>query len=78
MHNILKALVIPGLLAVPAVARDVPSNVRSLYDSIRSSGSCSNVLKGGFYSQEDDTKGIKFASVKWGVRLMGYRFLLLR
>ncbi|CEJ82058.1 Putative Glycoside hydrolase family 75 protein [[Torrubiella] hemipterigena] len=56
MHNILKALVIPGLLAVPVFARDVPSNVRSLYDSIRSSGSCSNVLKDGFYSQEGDTR----------------------
>lgn len=78
MHGILKTLVIPGLLAAPALARDVPSNVRALYDSIRSSGSCSNVLQGGFYSQEGDSKGIALVSFSFRVKLMSDRLLLLR
>lgn len=57
MHGIVKPLVLSSLLAAPVLARDVPSNIRSLYNSIRAKGSCSNILKGGFYSQEKDSKG---------------------
>lgn len=52
-----KTLLITGLLTTGGLARDVPSNIKALYNSIRAQGSCSNVLKGGFYSQENDTKG---------------------
>ncbi|KAG6018100.1 hypothetical protein E4U43_007573 [Claviceps pusilla] len=37
-----------------ATARDVPSNVKALYDQIRSQGQCQNVLAGGFHSQQND------------------------
>ncbi|KAG5995875.1 hypothetical protein E4U54_002753 [Claviceps lovelessii] len=38
-----------------ATARDVPSNVKALYDQIRSQGQCQHVLAGGgFHSQQND------------------------
>jgi hypothetical protein len=51
MHNrvLLSALV--GAASVSA--RDVPSNVRSFYDSLKAKGTCSNKLATGFYSQSD-------------------------
>lgn len=57
MFVFIKALLITGLLTTNGIARDVPSNIQALYNSIRAQGSCANVLKGGFYSQENDTKG---------------------
>lgn len=57
MHRAAISAAVATLLAGNVLARDVPSNVKALYDSIRSSGSCSNVLQGGFFSQEDDSKG---------------------
>lgn len=53
------SLPILSLLATGVVARDVPANVKSLYNSIRAKGQCSTVLKGGFYSSEGDSKGTK-------------------
>ena len=41
------------LLAASSLARDVPDNVRNLYDSIREKGMCSIELAGGFYSSDD-------------------------
>lgn len=49
-------LLFTALAASPALARQVPANVQSLYNSIRAQGSCKNILKGGFYSQEGDSK----------------------
>ncbi|KAI1422273.1 chitosanase [Xylaria sp. FL1777] len=40
-------------LAGVSTARDVPDNVRNLYNKIKHQGQCSNVLKGGFYALED-------------------------
>ncbi|KAG5971278.1 hypothetical protein E4U55_001287 [Claviceps digitariae] len=40
--------------AALGAARDVPSNVRALYDGIRAQGKCRNVLAGGFHSEEND------------------------
>lgn len=45
-----------ALLAGTALGREVPQNVRELYNSIRSQQSCKNELQGGFYSQENDSK----------------------
>lgn len=58
MNNVIKPLLLTSLLAAPALGRDVPANIKALYDSIRSKGECSNVLQGGFFSQEDDSKGM--------------------
>lgn len=58
MNNVIKPLLFSSLLAAPALARGVPANIKALYDSIRSQGQCSNVLQGGFFSQEDDSKGM--------------------
>ena len=51
MHNrfLLSALV--GAASVSA--RDVPSNVQSFYDSLKTKGACSNKLATGFYSKDD-------------------------
>lgn len=57
MRQTLATISFLGLCATGAVARDVPANVKALYDSIRSSGTCSNVLQGGFFSQEGDSQG---------------------
>lgn len=57
MRGILSPLLIAGLLGAEVLAREVPANVKSLYKSIRAKGSCSNKLKGGFFSQEGDSKG---------------------
>lgn len=51
------SLAILSLLATGALSREIPANVRSLYKSIRSKGQCSKVLKTGFFSSEDDSKG---------------------
>ncbi|KAJ2983368.1 hypothetical protein NQ176_g739 [Zarea fungicola] len=56
MRHPTTALLIPGLMAAGVLGRDVPSNIQALYKSIRAQGSCSNILKGGFYSQEGDSK----------------------
>ncbi|KAK5988223.1 Endo-chitosanase [Cladobotryum mycophilum] len=74
MHGILKPLALTALLAAPALARDVPSNVRSLYNSIRGQGSCKNELKGGFYSQEKDSKNFGYC----GDHLADYNILYLQ
>jgi hypothetical protein len=45
-----------GLLVMTVsevVARDVPSNVKDLYNRIRDQGECENVLAKGFRSSDD-------------------------
>ncbi|RFU29037.1 hypothetical protein B7463_g7309, partial [Scytalidium lignicola] len=41
------------LFALQATALDIPSNVQTLYNSIKAAGSCSNRLKTGFYALDD-------------------------
>jgi hypothetical protein len=50
------SLLLTALVASPVLARQIPANVQSLYNSIRAQGQCKNILKGGFYSQEGDSK----------------------
>lgn len=59
MHRVFNALLLSSLILAPdqVLARDVPANVRALYNSIRAKGECTNKLKDGFYSQEEDSKG---------------------
>lgn len=57
MRSAILPVLLTGLLAADVLARDVPSNVKALYKSIRDKGKCANILKGGFYSQEGDSKG---------------------
>lgn len=54
---ILKTSLVASLSALAAVttARDIPSNVKSFYDSIRSQRQCRNVLAGGFHSIQGDS-----------------------
>jgi hypothetical protein len=47
------------LLAASGLARDVPDNVRELYDSIRKKGKCSHKLATGFWS-DDNGANCKF------------------
>lgn len=57
MKNTITLFATAALLAASAQGRSVPEHVRALYNSIRQQGSCDNELKGGFYSQEQDSKG---------------------
>lgn len=41
-------------LAAAATARDIPTNVRDFYNSVRGQGQCNNKLKSGFHSIEGD------------------------
>ncbi|CAI6099512.1 unnamed protein product [Clonostachys chloroleuca] len=41
--------------AAPAIARDVPANIRQFYDNVTSKSSCQNTLAGGFYSKDGDS-----------------------
>ena len=39
--------------AVSSVAaRDIPDNIRAMYDNVRARGSCSNKLADGFYATD--------------------------
>ncbi|UKZ81481.1 hypothetical protein TrVFT333_009253 [Trichoderma virens FT-333] len=68
------ALLLAALAASPALARQIPDNVKSLYNSIRAQGSCKNILKGGFYSQERDSKNFAYC----GDHLSDYRIMYLQ
>jgi hypothetical protein len=70
MRGILPLLT-TGYLAGAVVARDVPANVKNLYNSIRAQGSCKNILKGGFYSQEKDSKGTLYYLASCGHSIIG-------
>lgn len=47
----LKTLLSVSLFLGASMARDVPSNVKNFYNSIKSKGQCSNALASGFYSE---------------------------
>ncbi len=51
-------VLLAALLAEAALSRQIPQNVRNLYDSIRVQKACNNELRGGFYSQEQDSKSM--------------------
>ncbi|GJN81804.1 glycoside hydrolase family 75 [Purpureocillium lilacinum] len=75
MESALRFFALTGLLmASTTTARDVPQNVRDLYNSIRSQGSCKNQLKGGFYSQEGDSKNFGYC----GDHLADYKIMYLQ
>ncbi|KAL7793739.1 glycoside hydrolase family 75 protein [Trichoderma ceciliae] len=67
-------LLLTALVASPALARQIPANVKSLYNSIRAQGQCKNILKGGFYSQEGDSKNFSYC----GDHLNDYRIMYLQ
>jgi hypothetical protein len=62
MHNrqFLSALA----CAASVSARDVPSNVRSFYNSVKSKGACSNKLAAGFYTKEDGPNSLSKKSLR--------------
>jgi hypothetical protein len=45
------------LLVAGASARDIPSNVQDLYNSITAQGKCNDIAATGFYSNEGDSGG---------------------
>ncbi|KAM3520156.1 hypothetical protein NHJ13051_007030 [Beauveria bassiana] len=61
-------------LAALATARDVPSNVRDFYNSLKSKGQCSNKLKSGFHSIDGDNGSFSYC----GDHLDDYRVLYLQ
>ncbi|KAH6712611.1 family 75 glycoside hydrolase [Leptodontidium sp. MPI-SDFR-AT-0119] len=42
-----------SLLTQEIQARDVPANIQTLYNNIKKAGSCTKVLKSGFYAKDD-------------------------
>ncbi|KAI0197981.1 chitosanase [Astrocystis sublimbata] len=50
-----------------SLARDVPQNVRDLYDSIVGQGACSNVLQGGFYALQDGSNDFTYCGDRDGI-----------
>jgi len=42
-----------ALAASHCAARDIPSNIQSFYDGVKSAGQCSNKLATGFYAEDD-------------------------
>lgn len=65
------SLLLTALAASPVLARQIPANVQSLYNSIRAQGSCKNILKGGFYSQEGDAHSKSIENTSPLVVIMG-------
>jgi len=53
-------------LVLGTAARDIPPNVKALYDSIVSKGECSNKLASGFYSQSEGEPGKSLVVVEVG------------
>ncbi|KAJ6781651.1 hypothetical protein PWT90_01401 [Aphanocladium album] len=68
------SILFASLLASPVLGRQVPQNVRDLYNSIRAQKSCHNELKGGFYSQEGDSKNFGYC----GDHLSDYGIMYLQ
>ncbi|KAI1371069.1 glycoside hydrolase family 75 protein [Hypoxylon crocopeplum] len=50
----LKALLTASVFLGASLARDVPSNIKNFYNSVKSKGQCSSKLASGFYSTYDD------------------------
>ena len=51
MHN---RLLLSALVAASSTAaRDIPSNVQSFYDSLKTQGACTSKLATGFYAKDD-------------------------
>jgi hypothetical protein len=62
MHN---RLFLSALACAASVsARDVPSNVRSFYNSLKSKGACSNKLATGFYTKEEGPNSLSKRSLR--------------
>ncbi|KAI1820809.1 chitosanase [Xylaria intraflava] len=54
-----KVLAFSALVSA-ALAKDVPQNLKKLYDNIKSQGKCSNVLQGGFYALDDSKDNFSY------------------
>ncbi len=53
----IKYLLFSQLLALPCLARDVPSNLASFFSELKSKGDCSNKLATGFFSSDGGPNG---------------------
>ncbi|KAI1265722.1 chitosanase [Xylariaceae sp. FL1019] len=56
-----------GCLASFTLARDIPDNVRSLYDSIKGNRECSNILQDGFTALYDESSDFAYCQGQNGV-----------
>lgn len=60
MHTAILTVLATTLLATHVAARSVPANIQSFYNSVKSSGTCKNILKTGFYAQDDPPNSMFF------------------
>ncbi|KAI2610563.1 glycoside hydrolase family 75 protein [Hypoxylon sp. NC1633] len=56
----LKNILAISVFLSASLARDVPSNVKTLYDSIKSKGDCTSKLASGFYSSDDNDNSFSY------------------
>lgn len=75
-------LLLPALLGAASVsARDIPSNIKSFYDGLKTKGTCSKKLATGFYAKDDGPNsefGVLELSNKFGFSDISTSLLVLR
>ncbi|KAK3320270.1 fungal chitosanase of glycosyl hydrolase group 75-domain-containing protein [Cercophora scortea] len=74
MHSSSRLLLLSCLGALGVTARDVPANVRTLYNSIKAQGACSNKLATGFYSRDDSANTFSYC----GDHLSDYNIIYIK
>ncbi|KAK3689730.1 glycoside hydrolase family 75 protein [Podospora appendiculata] len=74
MHSSSRLLLLSCLGALGVTARDVPANVRTLYNSIKAQGACSNKLATGFYSRDDSANTFSYC----GDHLNDYNIIYIK
>jgi hypothetical protein len=62
MHSLLTPTLAALILAFTAQARDVPANVQTFYNSLKTKGSCSDKLATGFYSTYDGSNTFSYCN----------------
>ncbi|EKD17627.1 uncharacterized protein L3040_006748 [Drepanopeziza brunnea f. sp. 'multigermtubi'] len=75
MHTPFLAFLLTALLLASRIAaRSVPANVQSFYNSVKSTGTCQNILKTGFYAKDDPPNTFSYC----GTHLNDYGVIYLQ
>ncbi|KAI9047907.1 hypothetical protein LZ554_007709 [Drepanopeziza brunnea f. sp. 'monogermtubi'] len=74
LASLLAFLLTALLLGSRIAARSVPANVQSFYNSVKSTGTCQNILKTGFYAKDDPPNTFSYC----GTHLNDYGVIYLQ